>query len=292
MTKKSINSASLKASPCGGGLVGAYRFGGAFMIFFFGLFFSAFAQEEADYDYAQEEEINYSQEESNLLQRANELYAQGEFLQAAHLYEQILQEKGVAPELYYNLGNAYFRAHEIARAILNYERTLRLNPRFADARYNLELAQSRLQDNIVAPEAFFVKRWINKLISNYTSNQWFYFSWILFIFGLIGFLFFVFGKSRTLRKTSFTIAVSILIISMLSLTFSVVRKNQFLNHKDAIVMIGVITVKSSPDRSGTDLFELREGTKVSVKSTLGDWVEIMIADGRIGWVERRQIEEI
>jgi len=259
-------------------------------VFFFGTFFSAFAQEKTDYDYAQETEINHV--EINLLQRANELYAQGEFLQAAHLYEQILLEKGVAPELYFNLGNAYFRTHEIARSILNYERALRLNPRFADARYNLELVQARVLDNIVAPEPFFLKRWINKLISDFTSNQWFYFSWILFIISLIGFLLFVFGRSRALRKISFGLAVAVLAVSISSLTISVVRKNQFLNHQEAIVMIGVITVKSSPDRSGTDLFELREGTKVRVKSTLGDWVEIMIADGRIGWVERRQIEEI
>jgi len=259
-------------------------------VFFFGIFFSAFAQEKTDYDYAQEAEIN--QAGVNLLQLANELYAQGEFLQAAHLYEQILLEKGGAPELFFNLGNAYFRAHEIARSILNYERALRLNPRFADARYNLELAQARVLDNIIAPEPFFLKRWIDKLIRDYTSNQWFYFSWILFIISLIGFLFFVFGKSRAVRKISFTLAVAVLAISMSSLTISIVRKNQFLHNKEAIVMIGVITVKSSPDRSGTHLFELREGTKVSVVSTLGDWVEIMIADGRIGWVERRQIEKI
>jgi len=259
-------------------------------IFFFGTFFFAFAQEEIAYDYAQEKEIN--QTNVNLLQLANELYAQGEFLQAAHLYEQILLEKGVAHELFFNLGNAYFRAHEIARSILNYERALRLNPRFADARYNLELAQARVLDNIIAPEPFFLKRWINKLISDFTSNQWFYFSWILFIISLIGFLLFVFGRSRALRKISFTFAIAILVVSISSLTISAVRKNQFLNHKEAIVMIGVITVKSSPDRSGTHLFELREGTKVRVVSTLGDWVEIMIADGRIGWVERRQIENI
>lgn len=259
-------------------------------IFFFGIFFSASAQDEADFDYTQEKETN--QVEINLLQRANELYAQGEFLLAAHLYEQILLEKGVAPELFFNLGNAYFRAHEIARAILNYERALRLNPRFVDARYNLELAQARVLDNIIAPEPFFLKRLINKLISDFTSNQWFYFSWILFIVSLICFLLFVFGRSRTLRKISFGLAVAILAISMSSLTISVVRKNQFLNHQEAIVMIGVITVKSSPDRSGTHLFELREGTKVRVVNTLGDWVEIMIADGRIGWVERRQVEKI
>ncbi len=231
-------------------------------------------------------------QESNEIIQANELYREGEFLQAAYLYEQVIQEQGVAPELYYNLGNAYFKANEISRSILNYERALRLDPRFEDAQHNLELAQSRVIDNIKAEEPFFVKRWIDTLVNNYTSNQWFYFSWIMFVLCLIGFLLFVFGGTRTVRKTSFTLAIIVLIISVFSLTFAIARKNQYLNHNDAIVMIGIITVKSSPDRSGTDLFELHEGTKVSIKSNLGEWVEITIADGRIGWIEKRQIEQI
>ena len=75
-------------------------------------------------------------EDTDLLQRANQLYSEGEYRQAADAYEQLLQEQGVAPELYYNLGNAYFKAGEVALSILNYERALRLNPRFDDARYN------------------------------------------------------------------------------------------------------------------------------------------------------------
>jgi len=234
----------------------------------------------------------FAQEETNDIVRANELYSEGEFLQAAHLYEQIILEKGVAPELYYNLGNAYFKANEIGHSILNYERALRLNPRFENARFNLQLAQTKVIDNITEDDTFFVKRWVDNLVNRYTSNQWMYFSWTMFILCLFGFLFFVFGKSRGLRKVSFTLAIVVLIISAFALTFSITRKNQFINHKDAIVMTGIVTIKSSPDRSGTDLFELHEGTKVSIKSNLGNWAEIVIGDGRIGWVEKRQIEQI
>jgi len=262
---------------------------GVFLFLLFSL--SAFAEETA-YDYAQAEANHHAQAEMSLLQQANALYIQGEYLQAINLYERILQEYGVSPELFFNLGNAYFKTHDIARAILNYERALRLNPRFADARYNLELAQLRVLDNITPAEPFFLQRRMNALVSSFTSNQWFYFSWVMFILALVGALLFVFGRSRSLRKGAFTTAVVVLCISALTLTFAVVRKNQFQNQNDAIVMIGVIPVKNAPDRNATNLFELREGTKVRIRSTLGDWVEITIGDGRVGWVERRQIEQI
>ena len=71
-----------------------------------------------------------------------------------------------------------------------------------------------------------------------------------------------------------------------------VRKDQLENHREAIVMQGVVTVKSSPDKSGTDLFQLHEGTKVNVKSTLGQWTEIVLGNGNVGWVEDQTIEKI
>ena len=279
---KKYNQPQSAKSPCGG-------FRGLVIVFFFAFSFSAFAE---DIYFLSQEEINQMQGKTTLLMQANQFYIQGEYLQAINLYERILQEYGVSPELFFNLGNAYFKTHDIARAILNYERALRLNPRFADARYNLELAQLRVLDNITPAEPFFLQRRINALVSSFTSNQWFYFSWVMFILALVGALLFVFGRSRSLRKGAFTTAVVVLCISALTLTFAVVRKNQFQNQNDAIVMIGVIPVKNAPDRNATNLFELREGTKVRIRSTLGDWVEITIGDGRVGWVERRQIEQI
>ena len=81
-------------------------------------------------------------------------------------------------------------------------------------------------------------------------------------------------------------------ISVLAFVFAGIRKDQVVNHNDAIVMTGVVTVKSSPDKSGTDLFQLHEGTKVAIKSTLGNWTEIKLGNGNIGWVEQENIEKI
>jgi tetratricopeptide (TPR) repeat protein len=243
------------------------------LLFIFGICINTFAQTGA-------------------LNQANDLYVKGEYADAAQVYEKILINEGVAPELYYNLGNAYFKTNEIGRSILNYERALRLSPMFDDASFNLELARLKVVDNIIQTPTFFLIRWIENLIKILTSNQWLYLSAIVFVMCLIFSFVFIFGNSRSIRKISFYVGSVFLGISLLSLVFSGVRLNQLNNQNEAIIMSGIITVKSSPDQSGTDLFQLHEGTKVSIKSTLGNWTEIKVGNGSIGWVEKRSIEKI
>lgn len=230
--------------------------------------------------------------QSDAVKEANILYARGNFVDAAKEYEKVIKNEGFAPELYYNLGNAYYKSNEIGLSILNYERALRLSPTFDDARYNLELAQQKVVDNIVQTPTFFLGRWILNLIKLLSSNQWLYISLTVFIFTLLFVFLFLFGNSHQLRKISFYAGSILLISSLVGLTFSGIRKNQLINHDEAIVMTGVVSVKSSPDKSGTDLFQLHEGTKVTVKSTLGNWTEIKLGNGNVGWVEQSDIEQI
>lgn len=230
--------------------------------------------------------------QTGAVKQANESYAKGEYQQAVKQYEDILANEGVAPELYYNLGNAYFKTNEIGRSILNYERALRLSPNFDDARTNLALVQLKVVDNVVQAPTFFLVRWIGNLIKLLSSNQWIYLSFSLFILCLVGLFLFIFGSSRPIRKISFYTGAIFLGISILTVVFSGIRKEQMTDHHEAIVMTGVVTVKSSPDRSGTDLFQLHEGTKVNIKSTLGKWTEIKLGNGSIGWIEQVNIEKI
>lgn len=230
--------------------------------------------------------------QADAVKQANDLYAKGDYPAAAKQYEKILVTQGVAPELYYNLGNAYFKSNEIGRSILNYERALRLSPSFDDARFNLELAQLKVVDNIVQAPSFFLRRWVENLIKLLTSNQWLFISITLFVFCLVFAFLFIFGPTRHFRKISFYFGSVLLCITLFTLVFSGVRKDQIENHREAIVIPGVITVKSSPDKSGTDLFQLHEGTKVTIKSTLGSWTEIKLGNGNVGWVEQVNIEKI
>lgn len=226
------------------------------------------------------------------LKQANDNYAAGNFETAAQQYEDIIANQGIAPELYYNLGNAYYRLDETAKAILNYERALRLRPNYKDAMVNLEFAQQKVTDNIVLTPSFFIKRWIEVIIKWLNTETWFYLSVITFVSGLAALLLFFFGSQVNFRRISFYGAVVLFGFSLLTLIFAISQKNQFEKHQHAIIMSGVVTIKSSPDRSGTDLFQLHEGTKVLLKTELGNWAEIEIGNGSLGWIEKKNIEQI
>lgn len=223
------------------------------------------------------------------IEKAAELYKQNDFKAAAEMYESILKTQGESAELFYNLGNCYYKLDETAFSVLNYERALRISPHFDDAKNNLELAQAKVVDNIIQTPDFFIKNWVNLLVKIFQPDRWFYISVLFFIISLIAVFLFLFSANRSVRKSSFYSGFIIFSLSIFTFIFSGIRKNQMLNHDEAVITSGVVIVKSSPDRSGTDLFQLHEGSKVKVKGSLGEWTEIRIGNGDIGWVETENI---
>lgn len=230
--------------------------------------------------------------DDSILVLASKLYAGGNYQEAAVKYEELLLSDGAAAELYYNLGNAYFKSNEQGKAILNYERALRLRPNYADARHNLEFANLKVIDNLEVNDAFFLKKWTDMLIKLHSSDGWFLLGGVAFIITMIALLLFIFGKTILMRKMFFYAGLIGLVVSISSVIFSGIRKQQLLNHDEAIVLSGVVVVKSAPDKSGTDLYQLHEGTKVSVISVLGDWYEVRPGNGNVGWVEIKHLEKI
>jgi tetratricopeptide (TPR) repeat protein len=228
----------------------------------------------------------------SIFAKANTLYADGQFELAALHYEQLLDEEGFAPQLYYNLGNAYFKSNELGKAILNYERALRFTPDFPDAQHNLDFANLKVIDNLTVNDAFFLKKWMNLLLKLQQPNGWFLFGGIAFIVAMVSLLLFFFGKTVVMRKFFFYIALISIVVSFTTLIFSGIRKKQVLSQNEAIILSGVVVVKSAPDRSGTNLYQLHEGTKVTVISELGEWYEVRPGDGTVGWIEIIHLERI
>lgn len=225
------------------------------------------------------------------IELANEKYKQGQFSDASLLYEEIL-EQGISADIYYNLGNSYYKSGEIGLAILNYERALRLNPQMKDATYNLQLAEKKIIDKINTNPTFFVKKWMNTIVIRLTSNQWAIISWIFFLALLTTFLLFIFSRKREKRKFTFYATAVLGVLFVITFVFAGIVKKQYVNHDKAVILSGAVTVKSAPDHSGTDIFQLHEGTRVSIKNTLDNWVEIDLENGAVGWIEENNIARI
>lgn len=223
-------------------------------------------------------------------EEANQMYADGNYADAIAAYEYMLQDNCSA-ELYYNLGNAYFRQNELARAILNYERALRIRPYWKDARYNLKFAQSRIIDNIEDKDAFFISKWLTDCRNLLSESSWAVISIALFLLSLLGVFVFAFAGVSGWRKAGFNVAWITFVLCIFAFFFSLSLHNRDKERKEAIVMQGIVNAKASPDKSGTDLFTLHEGTKITIRSTLGEWGEITVGDNR-GWVKLSTIERI
>lgn len=199
----------------------------------------------------------------------------------------------VSPELYYNLGNAYFKSGDYPHAILYYERTLKISPSFEDARINLDFANSLIRDKIDAVPEFVLKSWARKVCYLMPSDFWALISIVLFAAALALFLVFRLGASRGLRRTGFYCSIVALILSASSFGMAQWQRNSYLKADGAIVMKPVASVKSSPSRdSSKDLFVLHEGTKVTVLDTVGEWKNVSLSDGRQGWIEESDMEMI
>lgn len=236
--------------------------------------------------------LNGNESPEALLQLAAASYSKGDYVEAARLYETVIQQHGISDKVYYNLGNAYFKSDRLAPAILNFERSLRLNPGDADARFNLQMCQARIVDKIDPLGMFLIARWYHSLGNLMNSNGWAFAS-ILFFVLFIGCLFaYFFARRRWLKKSGFFAGILLLVFSTLSFIYSAQASNRFTYPDEAILFTLSVTVKSSPDKSGTDLFVLHEGTKVKIRSILGDWSEIELEDGNVGWLLSKDIQII
>ena len=225
-----------------------------------------------------------------LFSQANAQYAEGNYAEAAAQYEQVIAEQPSA-EAYYNLGNAYFKQGELAQAILAYERALRIEPSYKDAKHNLLFAQSRIVDNIEDTQSFFLSNWLKAIRNALSQQTWIVLSIALFICMLIGFFLFAFSQTVWVRKTAFYTSLVALLISFVACINAGSLHHRDTERAEAIITQGIVNAKSSPDRSGTDLFTVHEGTKVEITETIGDWCCIHVGN-YIGWMPLAHLERI
>ncbi|MDR0230622.1 MAG: tetratricopeptide repeat protein [Dysgonamonadaceae bacterium] len=226
------------------------------------------------------------------LQAAAEAYSKSEYSEAVELYKNILETSGESALIYYNIGNSYYKMNKTALAILNYERALLLNPGDKDTRFNLEIAKLQTVDKIEPIGKFFLSEWMESLQNIYGTNAWSKIGIVSFLLLIGSLVLFFFSRKIILKKIGFYTSIIWIVFIITANVFAYRQKQKLVERNYAIVFTPTVTIKSAPDTSGNDLFVLHEGTKVLIKSQLGEWSEIQIADGNIGWIKNNDIEVI
>jgi tetratricopeptide (TPR) repeat protein len=225
-------------------------------------------------------------------QRANGFYQKQNYDSAAAIYEQLVSQEYLSPEVYYNLANSYYKLNNTARTILNYERALKLKPDDEDIAFNLKVAQLKAVDKIEPVPEIFYRRWIRSAASLFTIDGWSYCVisciWIMFFFAAI----YILSRRTPVRRISFVFASFFFVLTVSSWLLSQQNYVQYISQKRAVVMSISAYVKSSPGDNNTDLFLLHEGTKVDILDEFENWVKIRIANGSVGWLKSVEIEDI
>lgn len=223
---------------------------------------------------------------------ANTAYIHNDFRTAIDRYRAIEAQGLRSAKLCYNLANALFKQERLGEAILWYRRALRLAPGDEDIRYNLAVAEARTKDTIERIPEFAWTTWVRALRRTMNATAWTVLSLVALAATGVLVLVYLLARRLSLRKAGFYGLLAAAGLFVVTTLFAAGQRREQLNRDEAVVMATSAAVKSSPDRAATDLFVLHEGTTLRITNRLEGWCEVTIADGKKGWTERRNIEEI
>jgi len=226
----------------------------------------------------------YASDSDSILLRAEQYYIQNEFSKAIAEYQSLVESGWTSAELFYNLGNAYFKNHDIKSAILYFERAKRLAPNDEAIDFNLNLSRSLIFDKVEAVPELFLITWGKAIRDWMTVRTWSWWSIGSFVAMLALGLLFLFVRNMRVRRLALGLGMFCFILSLTTFTFAYLQKANIERTDEAIVFAPSVTIKSSPDDSGNNLFILHEGIKVRIEDQIGEWCEVRIADGNKGWM--------
>ena len=227
-------------------------------------------------------------ETSIIYENGMDAYRKGQYDLAIQEFESIISNNWNSPELYYNLGNAFYRSGNIAGAVWAFESCLKLSPTHEDAKYNLKLTNLQVIDRIDLPSPPFYLKWYLGIKERYTQSQWLnIFLFILLLFALLMAASRI-TSSPVLGKLQGIMMTVLFMIVFLTL-HSIWTENSY--HL-GIIYSTKVEARSEPNQFSTRLFEVHEGLRVSINHVVDDWVEIELFDGKMGWIEDSQIRLI
>jgi len=226
------------------------------------------------------------------MQQANTAYQSNDFKSALELYTKVVDLQYESATLYYNLGNAFFKSGDPARAMLWFERAYRLAPNNEDIIHNINFVQQKLIDRIEQMPELFIAKWWNSCSKLFSGNQWAICSIAACALFVLCLLFILLIRTPWIRSTSIFFAILALSFTIFSIIFAKNETSRYIQNPEGIIMGYVVNVKSTPTEKGSDLFVIHSGLKVGITDQLNEWVEIRLPNGEKGWILASAVEEI
>ena len=224
--------------------------------------------------------------------QADSAYSHEQYDKAIKLYEKLAKQTSDY-KVFYNLGCSYYRVDNIAKSVLWLERASRLNPSDEDVQFNLTLVRNKTIDKIIPKHEMIFVSIFKKLVNLMSLKSWTVVNITLFILTFVFISLFFFSHVLSLRKVGLFMSAFCIIFCILGNIFAYQQRSMAKNHTNGIIMSPAVTVKSTPTESGSDLFVIHEGTFVEIRdSSMKEWLEIQIADGKIGWIPKKSLELI
>ncbi|HMI01249.1 MAG TPA: tetratricopeptide repeat protein [Pedobacter sp.] len=233
-----------------------------------------------------------SEKAENLFVKGNDLYAKGKYKEAAASYEQVLSAGYFSAEVYFNLGNAYYKQEEIPLAILNYEKAGKLSPGDDDIKVNIQLANLKIADKIDAVPEFFLTKWWRSFLLFCPAEVLSVLSAAGFLLGFALLVVYLFAVSITIKRPAFYSGIVLLVLALLITCMASLQTSYLKRSNGAIVFAGTVNVKSGPKDSFKTLFVIHEGLKVSVTAQNEGWIRIGLPNGNVGWITAASVKKI
>jgi len=233
--------------------------------------------------------VSFASVEEDLMARGNQYYQSGNFEKAAEIYQKVAEAGYESPALYFNLGNAYYRLGKSGYSILYYEKAAKLAPSDEDISHNLAIVNNKIVDKLDILPTFFLFKWWESILVTFTISGWAYIAYFFYIIVLISIGIYFFAKSQLTQKYAVYSTAGFLILLIITSGLLTVRMNRELNVKNGIIIEQAVNVKSSPDDKSSDAFIIHEGIKVRMEDKVNDWVRIRLRDGKVGWLQEKDL---
>jgi tetratricopeptide (TPR) repeat protein len=236
--------------------------------------------------------VAVSQTADELFDTANNLYQSEKYTEALQVYSSIEKKGLISDDLFFNMGNSYYKLNKVAPSIYYFEKALKLNPSNEDAAINLAFAKRMTIDVIEELPKTFLQRLSANFIEKLPYDTWALIAVIASFLAALLFLLYYFSYSSNKKLFYFNISIFAVFILVLSVFFAFHNYNIIQKNRAAIIFVAKVEIKNAPSTSSEEVFELHEGTKVMVLDELDNWKKIKIADGKVGWIYADDLKEI